>query len=112
MANQQISSRIGSLIETLHQSLLRRLVKVNHNISAENKLTTNYTYFMREEAHFKFFTETILPYLEKTKKNKVLSIWSAGCSSGEEPYTISAICDCKHNILLFQFRFKAAVRQE
>ena len=31
-----------------------------------NKLTTNYTYFMREEAHFKFFTDTILPYLEKT----------------------------------------------
>ena len=50
-----------------------------------NKLTTNYTYFMREEAHFKFFTETILPYLEKTKRDKVLSIWSAGCSSGEEP---------------------------
>ncbi|WP_077612075.1 CheR family methyltransferase [Clostridium sp. Marseille-P2415] len=56
-----------------------------------NKLTTNYTYFMREEAHFKFFRDTILPYLLSTKKNKVLSIWSAGCSSGEEPYTISMI---------------------
>ncbi len=56
-----------------------------------NKLTTNYTYFMREEAHFKFFTSTILPYLERTKRNKVLSIWSAGCSSGEEPYTISML---------------------
>ena len=31
-----------------------------------NKLTTNYTYFMREEAHFKLFSETILPYLEQT----------------------------------------------
>ena len=56
-----------------------------------NKLTTNYTYFMREEAHFKLFSETILPYLEQTKKDKVLSIWSTGCSSGEEPYTISII---------------------
>ena len=56
-----------------------------------NKLTTNYTYFMREEAHFKLFRDTILPYLLSTKKNKVLSIWSAGCSSGEEPYTISMI---------------------
>lgn len=56
-----------------------------------NKLTTNYTYFMREEAHFKLFSETILPWLEKTKKDKVLSIWSAGCSSGEEPYTISML---------------------
>ncbi|MCA5011034.1 chemotaxis protein CheR, partial [Clostridioides difficile] len=50
-----------------------------------NKLTTNYTYFMREEAHFNFFRDTVLPYLISTKKNKVLSIWSAGCSSGEEP---------------------------
>jgi chemotaxis protein methyltransferase CheR len=46
---------------------------------------------MREEAHFNFFRDTILPYLLSTKKNKVLSIWSAGCSSGEEPYTISMI---------------------
>lgn len=56
-----------------------------------NKLTTNYTYFMREEAHFNFFTDTILPYLTSVKKDRVLSIWSAGCSSGEEPYTISMI---------------------
>ncbi|WP_122643889.1 CheR family methyltransferase [Luxibacter massiliensis] len=56
-----------------------------------NKLTTNYTYFMREEAHFQFFTDTILPYLINKKKDRVLSIWSAGCSSGEEPYTISMI---------------------
>lgn len=56
-----------------------------------NKLTTNYTYFMREESHFQFFTETILPYLISVKKDRVLSIWSAGCSSGEEPYTISML---------------------
>ena len=56
-----------------------------------NKLTTNYTYFMREESHFQFLTDTILPYLTSVKKDKVLSIWSAGCSSGEEPYTISMI---------------------
>ena len=56
-----------------------------------NKLTTNYTFFMREGAHFEYFTNTILPWLVETKKDKVLSIWSAGCSSGEEPYTISII---------------------
>ena len=33
----------------------------------------------------------ILPYLLQTKKDRVLSIWSAGCASGEEPYTISMI---------------------
>lgn len=54
-----------------------------------NKLTTNYTYFYREENHFEFFKKIILPFLEQTKTSKNLSIWSAGCSSGEEPYTIS-----------------------
>lgn len=56
-----------------------------------NKLTTNYTYFMREPAHFDYFKNTILPQLVRTKQNRVMSIWSAGCSSGEEPYTISMI---------------------
>ena len=46
---------------------------------------------MREANHFDFLKNTILPHLVKQKKNKVLSIWSAGCSSGEEPYTISMI---------------------
>lgn len=57
-----------------------------------NKLTTNYTYFLREESHFNFFRDKILPEITAQKqRNRVLSIWSAGCSSGEEPYTISMI---------------------
>ena len=55
-----------------------------------NKLTTNYTYFLREEAHFKYLWDVVLPDLaKKHAKDKNLAIWSAGCSSGEEPYTIS-----------------------
>ncbi|MEG1027918.1 MAG: protein-glutamate O-methyltransferase CheR, partial [Oscillospiraceae bacterium] len=52
-----------------------------------NKLTTNHTYFMREPQHFRFLTNTILPYHEKNNRNKDIRIWSAGCSSGEEAYT-------------------------
>ena len=55
-----------------------------------NKLTTNYTYFLREKEHFTFFYDTVLPELEQRhSRDKTLSIWSAGCSSGEEPYTLS-----------------------
>jgi chemotaxis protein methyltransferase CheR len=59
-----------------------------------NKLTTNHTYFMREPEHFEFFRKTVLPYLEEAESSKKdLRIWSAGCSSGEEPYTIAMIID-------------------
>lgn len=56
-----------------------------------NKITTNHTFFMREADHFYYFRDTVLPYLKKTVKNNDLRIWSAGCSSGEEPYTLAMI---------------------
>jgi chemotaxis protein methyltransferase CheR len=56
-----------------------------------NKLTTNHTFFMREADHFEYFRDTVLPYLEESSKTKDLRIWSAGCSSGEEPYTLAMI---------------------
>lgn len=56
-----------------------------------NKLTTNHTFFMREKDHFYYFRDIILPYLKESIKDKDLRIWSAGCSSGEEPYTLSMI---------------------
>lgn len=57
-----------------------------------NRLTTNLSYFMRESAHFDLFRDEILPVIEQKKKGgKALSIWSAGCSTGQEPYTLSMI---------------------
>lgn len=55
-------------------------------------LTTNETYFFREGYQLKAFSEEILPEI-KTRKadNKNLYIWSAGCSTGEEPYTIAIL---------------------
>lgn len=58
-----------------------------------DKITTNHTYFMREVDHFHYFRDKVLPYLANTIKDKDLRIWSAGCSSGEEPYTLSMIID-------------------
>ena len=57
-----------------------------------NRLTTNHTYFMRESSHFDFFKNKILLELEKKySSNKSIAIWSAGCSSGQEPYTLTML---------------------
>jgi len=56
-----------------------------------NLVSTNYTYFNREKDHFDFFHQTALPAVcERLKKQnrKDLRIWCAGCSTGEEPYTL------------------------
>ncbi|KRC79191.1 chemotaxis protein CheR [Sphingomonas sp. Root241] len=52
-------------------------------------LTTNHTHFFREPHHFDHFRDTVLPVLKR--KQGPIRIWSAGCSSGEEVYTI-AMC--------------------
>lgn len=59
-----------------------------------NKITTNHTFFMREVDHFYYFRDYVLPYLKRVEsKDKDLRIWSAGCSSGEEPYTLAMLMD-------------------
>lgn len=58
-----------------------------------NKITTNHTFFMREPEHFDYFKNKVLPFLFQTVKEKDLRVWSAGCSSGEEPYTLAMIID-------------------
>ncbi len=59
------------------------------------ELTVNETYFFRDFNQLQGFAELALPLvLEEKKKNKdySLKIWSAACSTGEEPYTLSIIC--------------------
>jgi chemotaxis protein methyltransferase CheR len=58
-----------------------------------NKITTNHTYFMREPEHFYYFRDKVLPYLHHEIPNRDLRVWSAGCSSGEEPYTLAMLID-------------------
>ncbi len=55
-------------------------------------LTIHETYFFREERQLKAFSEEILLELaERKQKERSLRIWSAGCSTGEEPYTIAML---------------------
>ena len=62
--------------------------------SAAEALTTNETYFFREAYQLRSFTDEVLPRLKaqaEARGSKRLTIWSAGCSSGEEVYTIAIL---------------------
>jgi len=57
-----------------------------------NKLTTNHTFFYREKSHFSYLKEHVLPELVEKRHvsaSSPLKIWCAGCSTGEEPYTLA-----------------------
>ena len=70
-----------------------------------NRLTTNYSFFFREEAHFDFLEYFLL---NRISDRKYLRIWSAACSTGEEPYAIALLAKrCLINIDELDFRILA-----
>jgi chemotaxis protein methyltransferase CheR len=59
-----------------------------------NAITTNLTSFFREKHHFEHLKKNILPNFYKQHGHRKLRIWSAGCSTGEEAYSIAiTLCE-------------------
>lgn len=58
-----------------------------------DKISTNHTFFFREKDHFDTLTTTALPEIMRKQSGarQYLKIWSAGCSSGEEPYSLAMV---------------------
>jgi chemotaxis protein methyltransferase CheR len=77
---------------TIHLRKLDYLIE-NYNeekINFINLITTNKTDFFRENDHFEFMKNVLLPEYQR-RGMKEIRIWSAGCSTGEEPYTIAMV---------------------
>jgi chemotaxis protein methyltransferase CheR len=75
-------------------------------MSLANRLTTNYSYFYRESEQLEFFFKEALP--KKNAQtirpgNSTLNIWSAGCASGEEPYSIAMLLNEYFNSTFVQW---------
>ena len=93
---EMIYSRIVRRIRALQMTSFRQYCAyLEENTEDEltpfmNAITTNLTSFFREPHHFEFLTKTVLPELKrKNAAAKRIRIWSAGCSTGEEPYSIA-----------------------
>jgi chemotaxis protein methyltransferase CheR len=96
-----ITSRLRRLLESEKLTNLTELVKaMDRNLklkeSVIDAMTTNETLWFRDDHPFKIFREKLLPELAKTRRP--LRIWSAACSTGQEPYSLSiAVEEFKRN---------------
>ena len=93
---RRLRERLGvlklSTFAEYYQYLRFHPLAMNEWEEAVELLTTNETYFFREDYQLRSFTNEVLPLLAAQAKNrKRLSIWSAGCSTGEEAYTIAIL---------------------
>ena len=90
LARRVLELDLGSF--TAYHYLLRSDTTGDRELShIIDEITTNETYFFRERNQLRALVEEILPELRERKGrdgSPVVSVWSAGCSSGEEPYSI------------------------
>ena len=114
-----IQKRIEKLMETLGMEsfadygfLLRFGDKDGKELQAlANLVTTNETYMFREFEQLQAFADHCLPMILKPREeanDRRLRIWSAGCSSGEEPYTLAIILkEVMHDFASWDIKIKA-----
>jgi len=78
----------------------------NEIIHMIDVVSTNKTDFFREPVHFEFLAQEVVPqFAQETRLRYPLNIWSAGCSSGEEPYTIAiTLMECKEKYTALDFQ--------
>ena len=63
----------------------------NEIVGLINAISTNLTSFYRESRHFDFLVHDVIPDVNKSRGHQRIRVWSAGCSTGEEPYTLAMV---------------------
>ena len=96
-----LDSRIKELLRKKNMSTPQEYYALITKSTEEMKemldaVTTNLTRFFRNQPHFDAFINYVIPQIIEYKKSKnsfdkTIKIWSAGCSTGEEPYTLAMI---------------------
>ena len=82
----------GSMEELLRQ--LRAQPRGELHTRVVEAMTTNETYFFRDNSPFEALRKAVLPaVIKRAESSKVLTIWSAACSSGQEAYSIAMMLD-------------------
>ncbi len=92
MLTNRLAKRMAFLNLNNYQDYLYFIKAEGHSERNEfiNAVTTNLTYFYREPHHFEYFGQHVLPILSKQNiRNKPIRVWSAGCSYGQEPYSLA-----------------------
>lgn len=89
---ERLTARGVSSFADYYQLLKYSPIAAEEWEEAADVLTTHETYFFREDYQLRAFQNEILPVLaERLRPRRRLHVWSAGCSTGEEPYTIAIL---------------------
>lgn len=82
---------LASIEDLTKQLGLRPRSELKQNVI--DAMTTNETYWFRDNHPYTIFTNKLLPEIEANKPTQKIRIWSAACSFGQEPYSLSMLID-------------------
>jgi chemotaxis protein methyltransferase CheR len=85
--------KMSSLDE--YYELVTRPQQHDERVSMVNAISTNETRFFRDPRHFEFLEQRVIPRwrsdVQQGRRTKTVRLWSAGCSTGEEPYSLAML---------------------
>ena len=111
-----LESRLKTVLEVDHlntyDDIIAHINREPHGtvaIDVIEAMTVNETFFFRDDKPFQIFEAEIVPKLAEISKTRVPKIWSAACSTGQEPYSVAIILEeAKHKYPGIQYDIQAS----